>query len=178
MKHLVHAPLSSLLWFSLLSGLSGCGAPTSGLCAQGGEPTGLAVTLRDAMGPDEYPRAGAYAFTVTTELGEVNWSCTIAEDDRIGAGCVVDRDINPGPEEGPVLLVSAVADDAKFWISVQLLDGDEWRGPDEVRIVVERDGEQVADQDLAPKYVLSPLSGGEGCPRYYVVDGEAPTIDL
>lgn len=154
-----------------------CGSPSAGLCAQGGEPTGLAVTLRDADGPDEHPRAGAYAFTVTTELGELEWTCTIDEDDRIGAGCDVDRDIYKG-DEAPVLLVSAVAEDAKFWLSLMVLDGEDWRGPEEAHIVVERDGERVADEQFAPKYVLSPFSGGEGCPRYYIVDGTAPMIDL
>jgi hypothetical protein len=156
---------------------AGCGSPSAGLCAQGGEPTGLAVTLRDADGPDEHPRAGAYTFTVTTELGELEWACTIAADDRIGAGCVVDRDINQG-DAAPVLLVSAVADDETFWLSLMVLDGEDWSGPEEAHIVVERDGERVADQQFAPKYVLSPFSGGEGCPRYHVVDGPAPTIEL
>lgn len=157
--------------------LFGCRSATSGLCTNDGDPAGLTIALRDAMGPQKrFPRAGAYTFTLTTERGEVAWSCTVAADQEDGAGCVGTHDLVGGDDDA--LLITAASDEDDFTLALVVIEPDQWSGPDELRVVIERDGEQVVDRRFAPKYTLSPFAGGEGCPRYYVVDGDAPTIDL
>ncbi len=164
--------LSAMYWFTL-----GCGGPLSGVCDQGEVAPGLTITIADAEGPADHPRPGDYSFTVTTELGAITWTCTIDAQDRSGAGCAADRDLR-GKGGAQALLVSAVAGEDRFWLSLTLIEDDEWRGPEAVQVEVVRDEVLVADEQYAPSYVLSPYSGAEGCPRYFVAEGDAPTLDL
>ena len=163
------------VWVCSLA-LTGCGGPLSGVCDQGGVAPGLTIELRDAEGSDEHPRPGEYEFKVSTELGEVGWSCTIAADDRVGAACAADRIVRG--EASQALLISAVAGEDRFWISLTLIEGETWSGPEAVHVEVSRDAALVVDERLAPSYALSPYSGNEGCPLYFVAEGEPPTLEL
>jgi len=159
--------------------VSGCGSSLAGFCANETVAAGLEVHLTDAMstGPAGQPRAGKYDFHVTTELGELTWSCEITAGDDIGTGCASDHEVTAEDGERR-LLVSSVASDEKFWIDLKVIDAAEWRGPDEVHVEISRDGALVADETYAPKYAPSPASGAEGCPIYYAAEGEPPTIEL
>jgi hypothetical protein len=164
---------AELAWVTALA--LGCGE-VRGVCAQGDLSAGMNLLITDVEGPAKHPRAGGYHFTVTTEFGVMEWTCTIGADDRIGRACASDHELDG--EEGQALLVSSVATDAEFAVSLLVLESNVWTGPDEVHIEIERDGETVADAVYEPKYVLSLLGSGKGCPLYYVVDGERPTLEL
>ncbi|HEY0136221.1 MAG TPA: hypothetical protein VGB85_19185 [Nannocystis sp.] len=160
--------------------LAGCGEPSlAGFCANEEVASGLELRVVDAMssGPAGQPRAGAYTFAVTTELGEFMWSCEISAADRIGLGCASDHQA-AAADGMRHLLVSSVASEEKFWIDLKVIDSAEWRGPAEVHVEISRDGEVVADQQFTPTYTLSPASGAEGCPNYYAAEGEPPKIEL
>ena len=175
-------------WLCLLLGLGGCGEAV-GVCAQVEVAAGLRIVLHDAMGTRERPRPGAYTFTVTTEFGVLTWMCTIAADDELGRGCAGDylqagggsggAEESSGGGDGDVaLLVSAVAGEDESWLELTRLESNVWTGPDEVRVEIERDGELVADEVYMPEYEYSRLIGGRGCPQYWVLKGDAPTIEL
>lgn len=155
--------------------LGGC-ADVGGVCLQGEVEPGLTIAVHDAMGPDERPRPGMYTFTVTTELGVVMWDCEVGADDTTGQGCASDHSL--AEESDAALLVSSVAGEDGFRLVLTRLESNVWTGPDEVRVEIERDGEVVADESYAPKYVYSQRSGGRGCPQYWVLMGEAPVIGL
>ncbi len=160
-------------------GLAGCGSSLAGFCSKDEVASGLEVHIADAMGTGRagQPRAGAYEFRVTTELGEVQWSCVIAAGDDTGSGCASDHEVAAQDGERH-LLVSSVASVEKFWIDLKVIAAAEWRGPDEVHVEISRDGVIVADESFAPDYALSPASGAEGCPNYYAAKGEPPIIEL
>ena len=167
--------------WALVCGLAlpGCGSSLAGFCSNDEVASGLELHIADAMstGPAGQPRSGAYDFRVTTELGEVQWSCVIAAGDDTGSGCASDHEV--AAEDGERrLLVSSVASDEKVWIDLKVIDAAEWRGPAEVHVEISRDGVIVADETHVPDYVVSPASGAEGCPYYYAAKGEPPTIEL
>jgi len=64
----------------------------------------------------------------------------------------------------------------EFRLELSLLASGLTTGPEELAVTARRDGEIVADEEYAPKYVLS-RAGGDGCGQTYVVD-EAPTVLL
>ena len=188
--------MSCMRRWLLLLGLTGCGE-AAGVCAQVEVAAGLQVAVHDAMGTREHPRPGAYTFTVTTEFGVLTWMCTIAAGDDVGSGCagdyVQEGEVGESSGDGSsgaggssggdddavaVLLVSAVAGEDEFWLALTRLESNLWTGPDEARVEIERDGELVADETFMPKYEYSQLSGGRGCPQYWVLKGAAPTIGL
>ncbi len=155
--------------------VTGCG-DLGGVCVQAEVDSGLTVVVHDAMGPDEHLRPGMYAFTVTTEFGEVAWACEVAADDRTGVGCASDHALDG--DDDTALLVSAVAGEDEFRVVLTRLESNVWTGPEEVRVEIERDGEVVADEMYAPTYEYSQRSGGRGCPQYWVLMGDRPAIGL
>lgn len=155
--------------------LVGCG-DVGGVCLQAEVEPGLTIAVHDAMGPDERPRAGMYTFTVTTEFGVMTWDCEVVADDATGQGCASDHSLTG--ENDTALLVSTVAGEEGFRMVLTRLESNVWTGPDEVRVEIERDGEAVADESYAPKYVYSQRNGGGGCPQYWVLMGEPPVIGL
>ncbi len=176
---MMHARSWALVCGLASLGSSGCGGSLAGFCSKDEVASGLELQIADAMGTGRagQPRAGAYDFHVTTELGAVQWSCVIAAGDDTGSGCASDHEV--AAEDGERrLLVSSVASDEKFWIDLKVIAAAEWSGPDEVHIEISRDGVVVADESYAPDYALSPASGAEGCPYYYAAKGEPPTIEL
>lgn len=159
----------------LLIGVIGCG-DVGGVCAQASVDAGMTILVRDAMGPKKHPRAGMYVFTVTTEFGVMTWECEVGADDGTASGCRADHELDG--EDSTALLVSTVPGEDTFRMVLTRLESNVWTGPDEVRVEIERDGEIVADETYAPKYEYSPLSGGRGCPQYWVLEGDPPTIEL
>lgn len=157
--------------------LAGCGASLAGFCANEAVASGLEIEVVDREGAQEHPRAGGYRFHVTTEVGEVEWSCEVKASDAIGSGCAADYEVMA--EDGEThLLVSSVASDARFWLDLKVITSGAWRGPAEVHVEISRDGEQVADEQYMPAYALSSASGAKGCPNYYAAEGEPPTLEL
>ena len=159
----------------LLVAVLGCG-DVGGVCAQAEVEAGMAVVVRDAMGPTKHPRAGMYTFTVTTEFGVLTWECEVAADDGTAMGCGTDQVLTG--KDSTALLVSAVTGEDDFRLVLTRLESNVWTGPKEVHVEIERDGEVVADETYAPKYEYSQLSGGRGCPQYWVLEGDPPTIGL
>lgn len=153
----------------------GC-ADVGGVCAQPEVESGLVVVVRDAMGPGERPRPGMYRFTVTTEFGEIGWACEVVADDPTAEGCASDHSLSG--DDDTALLLSALAGEDEFRLVLMRLESNVWTGPDEVHVEIERDGEIVADEAFAPEYEYSQLSGGRGCPQYWVLVGARPTIAL
>lgn len=159
----------------------GCQAP----CGFDSNEGGLSVIIKDAATKDGRLGAGAYVFTVTTELGMLTWSCEVSEAQPDGEGCgtsqtlMSDADVEEGgaaEEDQETLLLGAHVTDGEYRLELTLLAVGLTTGPTELAVKVERDGEIVADEEYAPEYVLS-RAGGDGCGQTYVVD-EAPTVEL
>lgn len=151
----------------------GCQTP----CGLDSNEGGLSVIIKDAtkggrLGP------GAYAFTVTTELGTLMWACEVSETQPDGEGCGTSQTLmsDEEAEEQRTLLLGAHVTDGEYRLELTLLAAGLTTGPTELAVKVERDGEIVADEEYAPEYVLS-RAGGDGCGQTYVVD-EAPTVEL
>lgn len=161
----------------LAAGLAGaaCQRPCG---VEGGEGSGLTVIVRDAETADGRLAAGAYTFTVTTELGALTWSCVVDAGQPDGEGCGTSQAVGAeeDAEEDVALLLAAHVTDGEFRLELSLLKPGLATGPEEVTVAVERDGEVVATQEVSPEYVLS-RAGGDGCGQTYVVD-EAPTVEL
>ncbi len=166
-----------ILTLAGLLSAAGCGASLAGFCANEDVASGLELRLVDREGVDDRLRAGAYHFRVTTELGKLEWSCEIVKGDALGSGCAADHVISANSGDTQ-LLVSSVASEEKFWIDLKLIEPGEWSGPAEVHIEISRDDVVVADEMYTPRYTLSPASGAEGCPDYYMAEDEPPTLEL
>lgn len=158
----------------------GCQVP----CGFDSNEGGLSVIIKDGATKDGRLGAGAYVFTVTTELGALTWSCEVSEAQPDGEGCGTSQTLMSGSEEEEgaaaegqeTLLLGAHVTDGEYRLELTLLAAGLTTGPTELAVKVERDGEIVADEEYAPEYVLS-RAGGDGCGQTYVVD-EAPTVEL
>lgn len=159
----------------LLSVLAGC-SDVGGVCAQAELDAGMLVLVRDAMGPMKHPRVGGYTFTVTTEFGVMTWGCEVGADDGMALACGTDQQLSG--KDSTALLMSALAGEDGFRLVMTRLESNVWTGPRQVRVEIKRDGEVVAEERYAPKYAYSRLSGGRGCPQYWVLEGDPPTIEL
>lgn len=164
-------------------GILAVGAMLGGACRQpcgfDASEGGLSVIIKDGATDEGRLGAGAYVFTVTTELGALTWSCVVDEAKPDGTGCGASKTLLEDEEEEgeqATLLLAARVVEGEFRIELSLLAPGLTSGPEELAVVIERDGEIVADEALAPKYVLS-RAGGDGCGQTYVVD-EAPTVEL
>ena len=151
----------------------GCQVP----CGFDSNEGGLSVIIKDAT-KDGRLGAGAYVFTVTTELGALTWSCEVSEAQPDGQDCGTSQTLmsDEEAEEQQTLLLGAHVTDGEYRLELTLLSVGLTTGPTELAVKVERDGEIVADEEYAPEYVLS-RAGGDGCGQTYVVD-EAPTVEL
>lgn len=158
----------------------GCQTP----CGFDSNEGGLSVIIKDAATKNGRLGAGAYVFTVTTELGTSTWSCEVSEAQPDGEGCGTSQTLtsDAGMEESmdaepqQTLLLAAHVTDGEYRLELTLLAAGLTTGPAELAVTVERDEEIVADEEYAPEYVLS-RAGGDGCGQTYVVD-EAPTVEL
>lgn len=151
-----------------------CSTPCGFDSAEGG----LSVIIKDAATREGRLSPGAYVFTVTTELGAVTWSCAVDEQHPDGEACDKFETVGSDEEAEPrqVVVMTAYVVEGEFRLELTLLSSGLTTGPAELAVKVERDGEIVADEAYAPKYVLS-RAGGDGCGQSYVVD-KAPTVEL
>lgn len=152
----------------------GCGTP----CGFDSGDGGLTVVVKDGATKEGRLGAGAYTFTVTTALGSLTWSCEVDAARPDGQGCGTSQTLmaDAEAEEQATLLLAAHVTDGEFRLELSLLTTGTTTGPEEIGVVVERDGVVVADDELTPKYVLS-RAGGDGCGQTYVAE-EAPTVEL
>jgi hypothetical protein len=159
--------------------LLGCGSPLGGLCDHSASAGGaFRVLVKDAAGADGvHLRPGDYTFTVTTELGAVEWSCRVTARGPGEEAC--DRSELLTSEDGErTALISAIAPDEGFQLVFELYDGDVVTGPKEIDVVVVRDGEVAGEGHYAPEYTVARGTGvGAGCPAY-LASADSPTLAL
>lgn len=173
-------PVIPALFALTLLTLPGC-RPPCGFDTEG-EP-GVTVTLRDASGQDGRLGDGAYAFTVTTELGEFVWSCSVDAAHPGGEACgtsqVLYSEDDPetdAEEPRSSLLLAARLSGDEFLLELSLEGPGTTTGPDTLAVQVERDGVVVGEGMWEPEYVLS-RAGGDGCGQTYVAE-DPPTLEL
>lgn len=159
---------------AIFGSMAGCQQPC-GLDASG--VTGLTVTVEDRATKDGGLGEGSYVFTLTTELGEVTWSCVVDAARPDGEGCGTSQVLgSEDAEEEASLLVAGRVVGGEYRVELSLLEPGSTSGPATLGVRVVRDGEIVGEATYEPEYTLA-RAGGDGCGQAYVA-AEAPTLEL